>query len=62
MHSSRSHLEAGLHHLGEADERVSVMKNELEQLQPKIHSKAQVYTVAISAIQLMYILYGARRG
>ena len=40
--SSRSHLEAGLHHLVEADERVSLMKSELELLQPEIHSKAQV--------------------
>lgn len=43
IHLFRSHLEVGLHHLGETEKRVVLMKSELEQLQPEIHSKAQVY-------------------
>lgn len=43
IHLFRSHLEVGLHHLGEAEKRVVLMKSELEQLQPEVHSKAQVY-------------------
>ena len=37
------HLEAGLYHLAEADERVAQMREELEQLQPEMQEKAEVW-------------------
>ena len=37
-----SHLEAGLRHLGEANDRVEVMRRELEELRPEIQQKTEV--------------------
>ena len=45
---SRIHLELGVSHLTDADEKVLQMKSELQLLKPKVLEKAEVRTCMLS--------------